>query len=315
MGRDILKKKLNLIDKIIRNNMNIITLRSAYKVKEYHIQPCKQPNGLNLPFVKKVRYDSEGNSEMILTDAERNDPKSAYFIPEDEDIVVTDGTTFDLDDPIQKKRWLAIKDSDLIVPTRDYRDKNGNLMIDGDKRRYGRAEIWVDQPGVESEKSVSKKKLITRAWTFIENDSVEGRLTKCKLLGRNFINAPSADVEDYLYQMAEKSPKNIIDLYTNGDTMLKLLFIEAREKGVILKKNGLFMYGETILGATDEAVNIFFKNPSNKTIYEMIRDETYPDYVNKYKNMQVLKDLEEDASSDTEDSNEGKTSKTNKSKK
>ena len=86
-----------------------------------------------------------------------------YFIPEDEDIVVTDGTTFDLDDPIQKNRWLAIKDSDLIVPTRDYRDKNGNLMIDGDKRRYGRAEIWVDQPGVESEKSISKKKLITRA--------------------------------------------------------------------------------------------------------------------------------------------------------
>lgn len=115
--------------------------------------------------------------------------------------------------------------------------------------------------------------------------------------------------------MAEKSPKNIIDLYTNGDTMLKLLFIEAREKGVILKKNGLFMYGETILGATDEAVNIFFKNPSNKTIYEMIRDETYPDYVNKYKNMQVLKDLEEDTSSDTEDPNEGKPSKTNKSKK
>ena len=128
-------------------------------------------------------------------------------------------------------------------------------------------------------------------------------------------NAPDSDVEDYLYQMAEKSPKNIIDLYTNGDTMLKLLFIEAREKGVILKKNGLFMYGETILGATDEAVNIFFKNPSNKTIYEMIRDETYPDYVNKYRDMQVLKDLEEDNSSETEASNEGKTSKTNKSKK
>ena len=47
----------------------------------------------------------------------------------------------------------------------------------------------------------------------------------------------------------------------------------------------------------------------------MIRDETYPDYVNKYKNMQVLKDLEEDASSDTEASNEEKPSKTTKSKK
>ena len=78
--------------------MNIITLRSAFKVKEYHIQPCKQPNGLNLPFVKKVRYDAEGNAEMILTEAEM------YFIPEDEDIVVTDGTTFNLDDPLQKNK-------------------------------------------------------------------------------------------------------------------------------------------------------------------------------------------------------------------
>ena len=56
---------------------------------------------------------------------------------------------------------MAIKDSDLIVPTRDYRDSDGNLMIDGGKNRYGAAEIWVDQPGVESEKSVSKMKLIT----------------------------------------------------------------------------------------------------------------------------------------------------------
>lgn len=48
-------------------------------------------------------------------------------------------------------------------------------------------------------------KLITRAWTFIENDSADGRLTKCKLLGRTFRNAPSADVEDYLYKEAEKS--------------------------------------------------------------------------------------------------------------
>lgn len=272
--------------------MNVITLRSAYKVKEYHIQPCKQPNGLNLPFVKKVRYDSEGNAEMILTEAEKNSEESMYFIPEDEDIVVTDGTTFDLDDPLQKNKWLAIKDSDLIVPTRDYRDSQGTLVIDGGKNRYGCAELWVDQPGVESEKTVSKKKLITRAWTFIENDSVDGRLTKCKLLGRNFRNAPSADVEDYLYKEAEKSPKNIIDLYTNGDTKLKLLFIDAREKGIIVKKSGIFMYGETILGATEEAVNMFFKNPTNKVIFEMIRNETYPEYITqKVMDDSKLKDI------------------------
>ena len=134
MGRDILKKKLNLIDKIIRNNMNIITLRSAYKVKEYHIQPCKQPNGLNLPFVKKVRYDSEGNSEMILTDAERNDPKSAYFIPEDEDIVYGSGTAESVEQMIELIK-TELKNNELTAEFAE------DLAIEVDEES---GEIWFD---------------------------------------------------------------------------------------------------------------------------------------------------------------------------
>ena len=69
------------------------------------------------------------------------------------------------------------------------------------------------------------------------NDSADGRLTKCKLLGKNLRNAPSPDVEAFLYETAEKNPKQIIDLYTNGDTALRLLFIDARDKNVIKKKD------------------------------------------------------------------------------
>ena len=140
-----------------------ITLRSPYKVKEYHFQPLKGANGMNLPFVKKVRYDHNGNSEMILSEAERNDPDSIYFIPEDMDIVVTEGTTFDLDNPYEKNLWEAIKDSELIAPTRDSRDSNGDLIIDGNRYRYGRAELYVDVPGEQSERSVKKRMLVTKA--------------------------------------------------------------------------------------------------------------------------------------------------------
>ena len=67
---------------------NVITLRTPYKTKEYHFQPCKQANGMNFPFVKKVRYGADGESEMILSEAERNNPDHLYYIPEDLDIVV-----------------------------------------------------------------------------------------------------------------------------------------------------------------------------------------------------------------------------------
>lgn len=256
-----------------------ITLRSPYKVKEYHFQPLKGANGMNLPFVKKVRYDHNGNSEMILSEAERNDPDSIYFIPEDMDIVVTEGTTFDLDNPYENNLWEAIKDSELIAPTRDSRDNNGDLIIDGNRYRYGRAELYVDIPGEQSERSVNKRMLITKAWTYIEGDSVDGRLTKCKLLGKNLKHAPSSDVQDYLYTEAEKNPEKIIDLYTNGDTALKLLCVDAKEKGVVKKVGGLYVYGESVLGATDDAMILFFKTAANKAILDLIKRETYPEFI------------------------------------
>ena len=263
----------------------VITIRSAYgKLKEYHFQPCKQRNGLNQPFVRKVRYNVDGSSEMILSEADMRDPESAYFIPEDMDIVVTDGTTFDFSDPLQRNKWLAIKDSDLIVPTRDAKDEHGNLIIDGDKRRYGLAELWVDVPGEQSEKSVNRKKLITKAWTYIENDSVSGRLTKCKLLGRVMRNAPDSDVMDYLYQKAEKSPATVIELYTSSDMALKLLIIDAKDRNKIIKKNGMFMYGDNILGATDDAVIQFCKTPANKKVLDMLKADVYPEYVRQAEN-------------------------------
>ena len=256
-----------------------ITLRSPYKVKEYHFQPLKGANGMNLPFVKKVRYDHNGNSEMILSEAERNDPNSMYFIPEDMDIVVTEGTTFDLDNPYEANLWEAIKDSELIAPTRDSRDNNGDLIIDGNRYRYGRAELYVDIPGEQSERSVKKRMLVTKAWMYIEQDSVDGRLTKCKLLGKNLKHAPSSDVQDYLYTEAEKNPEKIIDLYTNGDTALKLLCVDAKEKGVVKKVGGLYTYGDSVLGATDDAMILFFKTAANKAILDLIKKETYPEFI------------------------------------
>lgn len=64
----------------------------------------------------------------------------------------------------------------------------------------------------------------------------EGRLLVAKVLGRDMKNQPNADVEDYLLSIAEKTPEKIINCYTGGDIQLRMLFIEAREKELSLKK-------------------------------------------------------------------------------
>lgn len=261
----------------------IIVLRSVYgKVgQKYYINPCKDPVTKRFPDCVK-RVDSNG--DLILTDAERNSGK--YFIAENEVFTVEDGTTFDLSDELQKARWEAIKYCKLIAPSRFAKDANGVSLIDGKqdkyntKPRYGVAELYVDMPGVETAQRVSRKKLIHKALEFIFTDpqGLEGLITKAKLLGHRMTNAPAADVEDYLASVAEKDPKKIIDLYTGSDTRLRLLLVDARDKKVIYVKDKLYMYADNIvLGATDEAVITWMKDPKHKKLLDLITKDTYPD--------------------------------------
>ena len=107
---------------------------------------------------------------------------------------------------------------------------------------------------------------------------MNGILTKCRLLGRNMRNAPLADAQAYLLETADKTPDRIIDLYTGQDSGLQLLLLDAKEKNIIRKVNGWFMYGDTNLGATDEAVIMFLKTPMNKPMLDALKRHVYPEF-------------------------------------
>lgn len=264
--------------------MSTITLRNVYgREKRYFLQPCKQKNGTNFDFVKKVRYNENGDSEMILSNKELEDPNRDYFIAEDELIEIYSGRTFDLDNPYERNLWLAIKDNPVIAPDRDAKDDKGVLLIDGTKERYGRADFYIVKEGEASKRRVSRIQLVTKAYTFIEQDSASGRLTKCKLLGKAMRNAPDTDIQDYLYTRAEKNPNEIIDLYTGSDQAIKLMIIDAKDRKVITNQSGIWMFSETMLGATDDAIILYLKHPEHNSVYEQIKNLTYPDMVKKTK--------------------------------
>ena len=261
---------------------NYIVLRSVYgKVGiKYYIQPCKDPKTNRYPECVKA---TNALGDLILTDAERNSGR--YFVKEGEQIIVEDGTVFNLDDEIQKAQWEAIKHCPLIAPERWAKDSKGNYLIDGtmdwkSKRpRYGVAELYIDRPGEETKQRVSKKKKILQASDFIINDDNgnEGRLTMAKILGKRMVGQSDADVEDYLLQVAEKDPDKIINLYTEGELSLRILLVDAREAGIIFVRDKMYWYNEKILGGTDDAAITWMKNPKNKKIVELIKKDTYPD--------------------------------------
>ena len=277
------KKETTQADIIFDNK---IILRSVYgKVgMKYFIQPCKDKLGRWPNCVKKV--DSHG--DMILSDVEKNEyaSKKKIFFPETTVFVITDGQVFDLSNPEDKATWEAIENCPLIAPELTAKNPDGSYMIHGTSdrkevkhRRYGIAELYIDRPGVETQRRVSRKKKIIEACNFITGDpqGADGRLLKAKLLGKHMSNMPSADVEDYLLTVAEKDPERIIKLYTGDDNDLRLLLIEAKDKGVITIKNKMYLYGARPIGGTEEAAVEWMKNSSNQKVVEMLKHDTFPD--------------------------------------
>lgn len=266
---------------------NIATLRSAWgKVgQKYYIEPQRDPKTGRFPSCVK-RVNSQGDIILTPEELDKESKGEAAYIKEDKVFIIQDGTTFNLDNIFDAAEWEAIKNCDLIAPDRFAKNENGDYLIDGTvnprnpRPRYGTAELYVERPGVDSQRRVTHKKLQIKAANFIINDErgYDGRLLVAKVLGRNLSNQPNSDVEDYLLSIADKTPEKIIDCYTGGDMNLRMLFIEAKEKRVIIKRNGLYMYGDdVILGANDTAVINWMKEPKNSKILAMLRKDAFPE--------------------------------------
>ena len=282
------KKEIDLSQKIV---LRSVRGKVGNVVK---IQPCKNPlTGKYADCVKRV----DSNNDMILSEKELNDPNRIYFIKETDSFPIVDGTTFDLEDVRDRFIWEAIKYCPFIAPDYFAKDKSGNSLINGtpgdytlkdylnrNPRRFGVAELYVERPGVEANRRVSRKKLKHDAETYIYEDErgAEGRVLKARLLGHRMDSMPDADVTDYLLQVAERDPEKILNLYRGGDTAVRLLFIEARDKHVIVYKDKLYIYADNVvLGASDEAAILFLKDPKNANVYKLIKQDTYPELMDK----------------------------------
>ena len=277
------KDKVTQADLIFNDK---IVLRSVYgKVgMKYFIQPCPDKLGNYPSCVKNV--DSHG--DMILSDRERNDlaEGKVMFVKKTDTFVITDGQVFDLNNLQDKTIWEAIKNCPLIAPELTAKNPDGSYMIHGTMdrkeikhRRYGSAELYIDRPGQETQKRVTRKRKITEACNYIINDpqGADGRLMKARLLGKHMTNMPTTDVEDYLLNVAEKDPEKIIKLYTGEDNDLRLLLVEARDKGVVIVKNKMFLYGSRPIGGTEEAAVEWMKQSANQQFVEMLKRDTFPE--------------------------------------
>jgi len=271
---------------------NEIILRSVYgKVNQiYFIQPCPNPKTGKLPSCVKT---VDSHDDMILSEDEikRMNTGVVHFVPANKVFEIVDGTTFDLNDVVDKANWEAIEHCNWIAKDRYQRNEQGELIIDGGAKRYGVADLYVERPGEVTKARVDKKQYVYRALSYIYEDSESERIKKCRVLGRNLNTAIPADILDYLVEIAEKTPKKIIDLYEGEDWKMHLFILDAVDRGVIRKSEGIYKYDDKMLGGSIEATITFLRDIRFKKLVDSIKRETYPNLLTKTEIAEIEADI------------------------
>lgn len=259
---------------------NEIILRSVYgKVNQiYFIQPCPNPKTGKLPDCVRT-VDSNGDMILSEEDVRQMSRGERHFVAANHVFEIVDGQTFDLNDVVDKAHWEAIEYCNWIAKERFERDSAGNLVVDGNAKRYGVADLYVERPGELSEARVNIKQLRHRACNYVYEDTEANRVKKCRVLGRDLRNAIKADILDYLIEVAEKDPNKIIALYEGEDWRIQLFIMDALDRGVIKKSEGLYKYEDKLLGGSMTAVVEFMKDVRYKKLVESIKRETYPEFL------------------------------------
>lgn len=289
-----------------------IVIRNVYKITKAIINPARDSRTGRFPScVRKV--NSMGDLILLPGDLENDVP----VIAENREIELYDGKTFDLNDKYQEAEWQAIQNCPLIAISRDQKDASGNYIIDGNSKRYGSAEFYVEVPGKDVQKRVSKLKMRTQANSLIFSSNSPKLKNIAKILGRDMKYSTDAEVQEFLLEYANEDPEKVINIFTGDDLSLRILLIDAKEKQVITVAHGVYFYKtkSTILGSNDESALAWMKNPSNAALVEHIRKDTYGTLVYseeelKEANDKMVKELLRDSEEKKEEMKENK--KTNK---
>lgn len=181
--------------------------------------------------------------------------------------VLEDGARLDL----TKKRDLAIWNWLKYKPQLA-------LNID-DAKSNPKAAFVVFLEGKEEIKEVSRIEKVVKAQSLIMADSDAELAYKAKLItGEDLSSFLPAQVKKQMYLTAQKNPDLVLKIYADPDLETRIFIEQLKQKQIIYKYDGIYKYGEVMIGTNEDTILEFMKRDKNADYVRMMNIELNSDF-------------------------------------
>lgn len=191
-----------------------------------------------------------------------------YVVDEETIIEIKDGDEFDLGNAKDAIDWQWIQHVPAIALSYE------------DSQMSEDALFYVLNEEKEISKRLNKKKLEHQAMSLVLNEGSKSKwYDYARLLGNRMDGLPPVAVEEYLLSVASQDPEKLIKTIEDKLAKTRLFFYNLRDKQLISRQDGLWKYGDIVLGMSEEHVLEYLRTVANEPVVELLQADLYPNLV------------------------------------
>jgi len=244
---DTLPKTLAQVEK----ERGKITLKAVYKsAGALTVCPVKDPD----------RPSFYLGVERLSEDEKRN--RDYYVEPETLKLKIKDGKVFDLSKIVDRLNWEWVKYCPEIVMSYEEAQMSGIEV-----------RLYVQIQEVESQKTLSRINLKLKALNLVDADEAMNYSARTRLLGMDMRGQTSLSQKEFLMEEAERHPQKVINVYNSDTIGIRLLVLNALDKGIITYDQSIYSYNTVSLGMSEDAVVEFLTRTVNRPVRDLVQQD------------------------------------------
>jgi len=241
----------------------VVTLKSVFsKEQKLHVQPTKDPSTGWFHGVEQLSEDEKKERKYVVEPI--NVPEKNIKATK---LTLKHGMSFNLKNPVDAINWSWIKHCPAVCMTFE------------EVQRTPGAIFYVENEEREALTSLSRMEKVHKAQSFVMNDDTNYLATRALLLGFNMQGEKPLVIKERLMKLASdtKTAQKVLDAYESSNISIQLIFIEAKNRGMIKVDQGVYLLNGKVIGMSQDSAIEFLKSPENRAMVLQLEKELHPE--------------------------------------
>jgi DNA primase catalytic subunit len=135
-----------------------------------------------------------------------------------------------------------------------------------DKIKPGIHRFYIEDKEAEAKADITKVELEYEAMTKVKSLSMEEMVDFGRICGLRVKDLSKSVIEAELLRKAQKEPNLVLSLYKDPQRKHKVFLRKLIDKDIVKIENGMYKYGDEILGSNETAAIDFLKDSGNSKL-------------------------------------------------